>query len=203
MATVFTFEMDLRAALTAAADMVEYPGPVASAAVAAVAEGNPASPAWLAATSPEVRTRLWTFAATVMRLSRGAWEELYTQTFDLQPEMTLNLGHQIFGEDWKRSTLLIELQGLMPRHGVNNGSELPDHLVWMLRLLAAAPAEDTEVHDLRGHCLLPALRVLTGKLAEENPYTPLLHALTLLLMEPVPVAAGSEAGADPGSEAYP
>ena len=201
MATTFTFEIDLRAALTAGADLFEYPGPVAAVAVAAVLAGPTAPPAWLAAASPEVQARVRSFAEAVAPLSQGAWEEIYTHTFDLQAEQTLNLGHQVFGEDWKRSTLLIELQAMMPRYGVHTGSELPDHLVWLLRLLAAAPADDSEVQDLRGHCLLPGVRALTGKLAEDNPYTALLHALTLLLMEPV--AAGTAASNSSGAGARP
>ena len=170
-----------RAAVAAVADLIDYPGAAAAAMARRVLESPPA---WLAQASPELQDLMRAFAQAVLALPRGRWEEIYTETFDLQPDLTLNLGHQLFGENWKRSSLLIELQALMPRYGVNCGTELPDHLAPLLRLLAAAPSADAEVRELRAECIRPALRTLSGKLAADHPYTPLLQALTLLLTQP-------------------
>jgi nitrate reductase assembly molybdenum cofactor insertion protein NarJ len=186
MATL-TVQLDQRAAYAGAAELFDYPS---AATGEMIRQLIAAPPAWLEAASPELRTLFEQFARAIAAMPQGRWEELYAQTFDLQPELTLNMGHQIFGEDWKRSTLLIELAGLMPRHGIDCGTELPDYLPLLLRLFATAPASDTEVGDLRGNVALPALRTLSGKLAADNPYTPLLQALTLLLMQQ---PTGSEA----------
>lgn len=183
-----------RAAYTGAAQLFDYPSPAAAATAGGLLSSPPA---WLEAASPEMRTLVEQFARAVTALPLGRWEELYTQTFDLQPDLTLNMGHQLFGEDWKRSSLLIELQAIMPRYGIDCGTELPDYLPHLLRLLAARPIppaltaerdesvdEGADVRDLRAEVVLPALRALSAKLAADNPYTPLLQALTLLLMEP-------------------
>ena len=67
------------------------------------------------------------------------------------------------------------------RHGIDHGTELPDHLCWLLRLVAAAP-DDPELADLRTQLMLPAVRVLHERVrSHQNPYPPLVHALYLEL----------------------
>ncbi|HVA62259.1 MAG TPA: molecular chaperone TorD family protein [Terriglobales bacterium] len=156
------------------ADWLDYPA----------AAAPPPQPA-LAQASPVVQGLLAAFATAAAALPAGRLEEVYTQTFDLQPECTLNLGHHLFGEDWKRSLFLIELKALFARHSLDPGHELPDHLCWLLRLLAVAPP-DPELQDLRATCLLPALRALSLRLQDSsNPYQPLLQALYLVLSDEV------------------
>lgn len=131
------------------------------------------------AASPVAASLLEDFAAACAAIAPGKLEEIYAAAFDLQPDCTLNLGHHLFGEDWKRSLFLIELKAMFQRHGVDAGAELPDHLCWMLRLLAAAPG-DQETLELLTTCLLPGLRALQQKLQDAtNPYRALLEALYL------------------------
>lgn len=136
-----------------------------------------------ASASPVVGEMIEQFNRQAEALGLGRLEESYAQLFDLQPECTLNLSHHLFANDeWKRSAMLIELKTLFNRHGLGTGSELPDHLCWLLRLLAAAPAEDEEVGEVRTRLLLPALRQLHARVRnEESPYPLLLQALYLEL----------------------
>jgi nitrate reductase delta subunit len=137
----------------------------------------------LSSTSPEVRELLDQFTRAAAALGPGRLEEVYAATFDLQPERTLNMSHHLFADEWKRSAMLIELKTLFQRHAVDPGSELPDHLCWLLRLMAAAPA-DAELHELRARMLVPALRALNERMpTESNPYPPLLRALYLVVSD--------------------
>ena len=129
--------------------------------------------------SPAVRGLVEQFTQRATALGPTRLEEIYAHTFDLQPECTLNLSHHLFADEWKRSAMLIELKALFQRHALDHGSELPDHLCWLLRLMAAAP-DDGELRELRAHLLLPALRALSERVRDpSNPYVPLLKALVL------------------------
>lgn len=123
------------------------------------------------------------YAVAAAALKPGRLEEVYAATFDLQPECTLNLSHHLFSDDeWKRSAMLIELKALFQRHGMDTAGELPDHLCWLLRLMAAAPPDDDELREVRTRLMLPALRQLHERVRElQNPYPPLLQALYLEL----------------------
>jgi nitrate reductase delta subunit len=159
----------------AAPDFAAY-----AAALDYPAAGPAAAPA---AHSPVGAELVAQYAAAAAALSPGRLEEVYAATFDLQPECTLNLSHHIFpDEEWKRSAMLIELKALFQRRGLDTAGELPDHLCWLLRLMAAAPADDGELREVRTRLMLPALRRLHERLREmDNPYPPLLQALFLEL----------------------
>lgn len=130
--------------------------------------------------SPEVRGLVEQFTADAAALGPGRLEEVYAATFDLQPECTLNMSHHLFADEWKRSAMLIELKSLFQRHALDHGSELPDHLCWILRLMATVP-EDDELREVRTRLLVPALEALNKRMpAERNPYPPLLQALYLV-----------------------
>ena len=197
------------------ADLLDYPRPAVLAALC-----PPAAPGgergWVAGVrsqSPTAAGLLETFLRAASHASLGDLEELYAQTFDLQPQCTLHLGHRMFGDDWKRSALLIELQTMYQRYGVSIGGELPDHLCWVLRLLSAAGAATdgcgglatpaptdgseamSEVQELATSILRPGVRGLERQLATDNPYTGLLRALYLLLAD-ADGEAGDEDGVD-------
>ncbi len=154
------------------ADLLDYP----SAATLAACSPD----AWPDA-SPVMRGLIDQFARQAQTLPLTQLEEIYAATFDLQPDCTLNLGHQLFGEDHgKHSALLIELAAAAKKAGLDVGTELPDHLCWLLRLMARSP-EDAEIQDLAPYCVLPGLRTLTQRVPPDHIYQPLLQALYLLL----------------------
>lgn len=63
-------------------------------------------------------------------------QEIFTRTFDVQAITTLGVGYVIFGDDYKRGELLVNLNREHREAGVDCGSELPDHLPNVLRLMA-------------------------------------------------------------------
>lgn len=63
-------------------------------------------------------------------------QEIFTGSFDVQAITTLSVGYVMFGDDYKRGELLVNLSREHRLAGVDCGSELPDHLPNVLRLLA-------------------------------------------------------------------
>ncbi len=63
-------------------------------------------------------------------------QEVFTRTFDVQAITTLSVGWLVFGDDYKRGELLVNLSREHREAGIDCGSELPDHLPNVLRLMA-------------------------------------------------------------------
>ena len=63
-------------------------------------------------------------------------QEIFTRSFDVQSITTLGVGYVMFGDDYKRGELLVNLSREHDAASVDCGSELPDHLPNVLRLLA-------------------------------------------------------------------
>ena len=120
------------------------------------------------------------FAEAVKNLSVGQMEELYIETFDMNPAATLDIGWHLFGEDYARGELLVKLRSENRRYGVEERGELPDNLSIVLSLLSRMPEEDAEA--FAREYLLPSLRkIREGIKRKDNPYLNLLTALLLCL----------------------
>ncbi len=145
--------------------------------------------------NPEADALLRKFKTGCERLGLERLEELYTNTFDLRPDCSLYAGHHLFGEDWRRSFFLSELQGRYQTRGFSAGTELPDHVAVLLRFLALEDDPD-ERTVLVGDCLIPAVSAMAARLdPATNPYRPALEALLICLKEDTGVkAVGHSAG---------
>lgn len=122
------------------------------------------------------------FVSGIRDCSKEALEELYTATFDLNPSTHLYAGFALFGENYKRGALLVELKKRLEVMGINVGTEVPDFLPLLLRLLAKLSANGNslavEARELQKYCLYPALQKITDAVKNsENPYSSLLVAL--------------------------
>ena len=96
------------------------------------------------------------FSEFVNNTSLKKWEEIYTRTFDVQAITTLDLGYVIFGDDYKRGELLVNLSKEHTKAGNDCGTELADHLPNVLRLINKTA--DLELkHDLIYYIIMPAL----------------------------------------------
>ncbi len=123
---------------------------------------------------------LGAFAAALIRLSPEEREELYTRTFDINPECSLEIGWQLFGEEYHRGALLVRLRRELCRHGIAESTELPDHLTYVLPLLDRM--RDAEAHSFAHCCVIPAVDKMLVALADRgNPYGELLLAVGLYL----------------------
>lgn len=115
--------------------------------------------------------------------TRDKWlselEELYINTFDLNPACTLDLGWHLFGEDYNRGRYLVKLRRELRQHGVPETEELPDHITLALRLLARM--EHDSAAEFASCCVGPALVKIVDALPQDNPYHALLDTVKLAI----------------------
>lgn len=134
----------------------------------------------VAAVAPDAAEPLRTFREALRDKSLHELEEIYIQTFDMDPKSCLDLGWQLFGEDYNRGLFLARLRREMKTAGVEeNSRELPDHLTQVLRLLQSM--EPAAASDFVACCALPALEKIAGAVPESRLYGSALGAVIRLL----------------------
>jgi nitrate reductase assembly molybdenum cofactor insertion protein NarJ len=89
-------------------------------------------------------------------------QEIFTRSFDVQSITTLSVGYVVFGDDYKRGELLVNLNREHREAGVDCGSELSDHLPNVLRLIARWRDEEMVVEFVE-EILHPALDGIIGE----------------------------------------
>jgi len=95
------------------------------------------------------------------------WEEIYTRTFDVQAITTLDVGYVLFGDDYKRGELLVNLSKEHTKAGNDCKTELADHLPNLLRLLNKVNEKDFK-DDLIYLIIKPALKKIIGEFDSRN-----------------------------------
>lgn len=111
-------------------------------------------------------------------------QEVYVQTFEFNPACTLEIGWHLFGENYERGEFLVRMRGELRRYGIEESTELPDHLTHLLTLVARM--ERAEVARLAGEALLPALEKM--QVPEGNPYREILEGILRKLKADFPDA---------------
>lgn len=114
-------------------------------------------------------------------------QEIFTRSFDVQAITTLGVGYVMFGDDYKRGEVLVNLNRELRAVGIDPGSELPDHLPNVLRLVARW--EDRELaEEFVVEILYPALGAMikefdTHRMASRNELYR-KHYKTLIVTSP-------------------
>jgi nitrate reductase molybdenum cofactor assembly chaperone NarJ/NarW len=133
----------------------------------------------------ECRGLLEQFAVQMRGLRTDQLQELFTQTFDLNPMCSLEVGWHLFGENYERGLLLVRVREELRRYELAESTELPDHLTHVLRLVARM--EQEAAADFVAACLLPALeKMLQALYGKENPFEHVLLAVRSLLHSQFP-----------------
>jgi nitrate reductase delta subunit len=114
------------------------------------------------------------FAAQIAAMPVTAQQELFVQTFDMNPASTLEIGWHLFGEQYERGAFLVELRDRLRSAGIPETGELPDHLVHVLPLVARMDPPDAAAFSAAR--LAPALEKIALGLPEGNPFGGLLRA---------------------------
>lgn len=128
--------------------------------------------------------RFFDWAATV---TDHGLEEAFTQTFDLSPTCTLEVGWHLYGEDYNRGAFMARLRDQFAEYDVPETIELPDHLTNVLPLLERMPHD--EAASLCDELVLPSLSEMRRTLEQEgSPFEPLLASTLALLMERFDIA---------------
>lgn len=96
------------------------------------------------------------FISHVQSLKLQELQEIFTRSFDIQAATTLDIGYLLFGDDYKRGQLLVHLNQEHQKIKNSCGTELPDHLPNVLRLISKC--EDQElIQELVSEIVAPAL----------------------------------------------
>ena len=143
---------------------------------------------------PEVAVQFISFRRKIRAFPVDKLQELYTQTFDLNPVCTLDIGYHVFGENYKRGELLAKLRETEAPFELGQDNQLPDHLPVLLRLLAKLEDEELRL-ALIGEILIPALaRMLEALSHTENPYRDLIEVISNALKNELPLGSSLGAG---------
>ncbi len=94
-------------------------------------------------------------------------QEIFTRSFDVQAITTLGVGYVMFGDDYKRGELFVNLSREYADAGIYCGTELADHLPTVLRLIARWQDEDL-VAELVEELLHPALHQMIAEFGSQR-----------------------------------
>lgn len=75
------------------------------------------------------------FVEFSQKASLKEMEEVYTRTFDVQAITTLDIGYVLFGDDYKRGELLVNLNRELRQAEIDPENELADNIKNLLKLL--------------------------------------------------------------------
>ncbi len=128
----------------------------------------------------DVAADLGAFCTWSCGLTLTELQELYTQTFDLNPACALEIGYHLFGEDYKRGAFLAKLRETQADLDLGQERQLPDHLPVLLRLLVHLDDDELRYALVR-HCLIPGLEKIIKAFKDENPYLVLVKSTVAAL----------------------
>ncbi len=140
--------------------------------------------------SDEAERNLGEFHSRIEGRTTEQLQELFVQTFDLNPVCVLEVGWHLYGDNYDRGAFLVKMRGQLRRHGIAESTELPDHLTHVLALLARMEPE--EASAFAAQSVIPALdKMLAGIAGKASPYEFLLSALRqTLAFAPTPALQG-------------
>ncbi len=98
------------------ADILDYPAPGLAGKAAECA-------ALIGAAQPEAAALLESFRGFAEETPLGKLQEVYSGFFDLNSICHPYMGYQLFGENYKRSALLIGLKKSLSRRGIRSGRQ--------------------------------------------------------------------------------
>ena len=146
---------------------------------------------------PEAATEVSRFGAFLEQHRLEEVEEAYISAFEMNPACALEIGWQLFGEEYDRGLLLVRLRDELRRFGIRESTELPDHLSHVLPLIAAMP--DDEAKRFVQACVMPAVQKMRESIERtESPYRFVVATLSMVLQsvwgDGRPLADGSLRG---------
>jgi nitrate reductase assembly molybdenum cofactor insertion protein NarJ len=132
---------------------------------------------------PHVGKILQPFTHVISNVTKHELEDLYLRSFEVQSITTLDIGYVVFGDDYKRGELLVNLNREHQTYGIECGNELADNLSNVLKLINVIEDSDL-LSDLVNKIIAAALiKMIEGYgddqlLAREKVY--IKHHKTLL-----------------------
>ncbi len=106
---------------------------------------------------PEAAAFMQPFTEYMSVAEQTVQQELFLRSFDVQAVTTLDLGYVLWGDDYKRGELLVNLNREHREARNDCGTELSDHLPNVLRLMPKLKDEDL-IRELADRIVAAALR---------------------------------------------
>ncbi len=103
-------------------------------------------------------------------------EELFTRTFDINTKCALEVGWQLYAENYERGAFIVHMRQALRRLDIAETSELPDHLSQVLRALGRMDKEEADAFA-QGYVAPAMSKMTTGLKGLENPYVNVLYAI--------------------------
>jgi nitrate reductase delta subunit len=123
------------------------------------------------------------FDAATAGLTSTQMEELFTQTFDLNPVCSLEVGWHLYGENYSRGEFLVTMRHLLRDHQLPESTELPDHLTHVLS--AVCRMKPGHADRFTSTYILPALeKMLAGLHGRDCLSEFILEAVRVVLLSP-------------------
>ncbi len=116
---------------------------------------------------PEIAIILNPFIEFISTTDLEDIRELHTRSFEVQAITTLDLGYLLFGDDYKRAELLVNLSREHRETGNDCGTELADYLPNVFRLIPKLEDKDL-VNDLINKLIYPGLEKMVKEFNPEN-----------------------------------
>ena len=119
------------------------------------------------------KEQLGTFLSFLKRSDLKVLQELYIESFDMNPSTTLDLGWHLYGENYNRGKFLVKVRNLMREKGIKESTELPDHLTHIIMVISRM--ESAEQNEFGKNYIIPALKkIAKGFENTDNPYKHLI-----------------------------
>jgi len=116
---------------------------------------------------PHVSKMLQPFTDVISNVTKYELEDLYLRSFEVQSITTLDIGYVVFGDDYKRGELLVNLSKEHQSYDIDCGDELADNLSNILKLINVI--EDSELlDDLVNKIIAPALTKMIQGFGEDQ-----------------------------------
>ena len=129
---------------------------------------------------PEAAKHISDFGAFLEQHEFWEAEEAFTGTFDIDPTCALEVGWHLFGEEYERGQFLVRMREELRKYGLEESTELPDHITHVLLLIAAMPEQ--EAKPFVTACVLPAVKKMYAALdGKASPYRHVVSCLALIL----------------------
>lgn len=129
---------------------------------------------------PDAASALTAFECRIRDTPVEGLQEAFTQTFDLNPVCALEVGWQLYGEEYERGAFLVRMREILRDHSISEGGELPDHLSLLLALLPRLGI--SEARDFASGVLVPAVDKMVAAIEKsESPFQPLMQAIAAML----------------------
>lgn len=116
---------------------------------------------------PETIPDFREFTSYINSASQAEMEELFSRTFDVQAITTLDIGYVLFGDDYKRGELLVNLNREHSEAENDCGNELADNLSNLLRLIPKM--KNVELRkELIQQLIMPALEKIIDEFTPDK-----------------------------------